>query len=80
MRLILPIIALLALGACATGDPIADCRNATNAVSAAQAASILAETIAESNPQSDRMQQAAKLAAASLTIAIANQARACPAI
>lgn len=73
------IIAALALSGCAqlTGDPIRDCRDATNMASAANAASILAGVNADANPQSARMQQLAALSQAALTIANGQTATAC---
>lgn len=75
----LTIIAILALSACAplTGNQPQDCLAAQNAANTARAASILARAIATSNPQSDRMQQAADLADAALVAAEANVAAAC---
>ena len=60
------ILAALALGACAqlTGDPVADCLAARNAVIQAQGLATATAAIAASNPQSARMQAAAALAAA----------------
>lgn len=74
------ISALLATTACAqlTGDPVADCLAARNMVINATAGATLAASIAASNPQSVRMQQAAALAQTALTLAIAQQSRTCP--
>lgn len=76
------IIAALGLAGCAqlTGDPVKDCLAATNMISTAQAGAVIAAAIAASNPQSERMQQAAMLADATLRIAVAQRAAACPAI
>jgi hypothetical protein len=76
------IIAVLALAGCAqlTGDPAKDCLAATNMLNTAQAGATIADAIASSNPQSERMQQAAALAKATLEIAVAQRAAACPAI
>lgn len=82
MKALFLTIALLSVTACAqlTGDPVKDCLAATNMVNTAQVASTLANTIAALNPQSERMQQSAVLAQTTLTIAVSQQVRACPAI
>jgi len=81
MKLPLILAAALALAGCAqlTGDPVADCLTARNMANNAQSAATLSQAIAASNPQSERMQQAAALAQASLTLALNQVAQLCPA-
>ena len=73
------LVAALGLGACAqlTGDPVADCLAARNAVITAQGLATAASAIAASNPQSDRMQAAAALAASNLDAALSLQSAVC---
>lgn len=72
----LALVALLALSACAVTPD--NCARATDAVFAATSAKAVADAVAAANPQSQKMQQAAILAAASLDTAIAMQASVCP--
>lgn len=82
MKIITPVLLAFILSACAqlTGDPAKDCLASTNMLNTAQAGATIAAAIATSNPQSERMQQAAVLAQATLSIAVAQRAAACPAI
>ena len=76
------ILLALALGACTqlTGDPAKDCLAARNAVIQAQGLATATAAIAASNPQSERMQTAAALAAANLASAVALQTAVCPVV
>lgn len=68
------LLPLFVLAGCISGNT---CNDATNAVTAAEAAKEIADTIAAANPQSARMQQAAYLAETSLNAATTAQAIAC---
>ncbi len=76
MRFI-PILALLALGAC-SGDPIADCRNATFAVIGAQTVFDTADKYANAHPTDTGARDKADLLSAALDAAIATKLAVCP--